>query len=105
MDRYTDEFNFRLNIGNVRHDNMERMDNLVDGAFDKRLTFTGLIGVTGIEQDREIDFDALDEITDKVLAYRPRPPQPKCKRQPRERRPAHHPYHLNRWTHWIRSRT
>ena len=41
-DRYTSEFTFRLNEGNVRHDTMERIDKLVDGAFDKRLTFAAL---------------------------------------------------------------
>ena len=44
-----------------------------------------------MEQDGKLDREALDEITDKVLAYRPRPPQPKRRRQPRERRLAHRP--------------
>ena len=42
MDRYVSEFTFRLNEGNVQHDTMERIDKLVDGAFDKRLTFDAL---------------------------------------------------------------
>ncbi len=42
MDRYTDEFTFRLNEGNVSRDTMERIDKLVDGAFDKRLIFAAL---------------------------------------------------------------
>ena len=41
-DRYLNEFTFRLNEGNVRHDTMERIDKLVEGAFDKRLTFAAL---------------------------------------------------------------
>ena len=44
-----------------------------------------------MEQDGKLDLDALDAITDKVLAFRPRPPQPKRKRQPREKRLAHRP--------------
>ena len=43
-----------------------------------------------MELDGKLDRDALDEITDKVLAYRPRPQPPK-KRQPRARRLAHRP--------------
>ena len=42
MNRYTDEFTFRLNEGNVRYDTMDRIDKLVDGAFVKRLTFATL---------------------------------------------------------------
>ena len=40
-----------------------------------------------MEQDGKLDLDALDEITDRVLAYRPpRPQAPKKKQPARERR-------------------
>ena len=43
-DRYASEFTFRLNEGNVQYDTMDRIGSLVDGSFDKRLTFAALTG-------------------------------------------------------------
>ncbi len=40
--RYVDEFTFRLNQGNVKHHILERLDNLVAGGFNKRLTYKEL---------------------------------------------------------------
>ena len=43
LERYVDEFSFRLNEGNVKHHTLTRLDSLVDGAAGKRLTYKGLI--------------------------------------------------------------
>lgn len=43
IDRYVDEFTFRLNDGNVKHHVMDRISALIIGAFDKRLTYKELV--------------------------------------------------------------
>ena len=43
LDRYVDEFSFRLNEGNVKNHTMTRLDSLVKGTAGKRLTYKGLI--------------------------------------------------------------
>ncbi len=43
LDRYVDEFTFRLNEGNVKNHTMTRLDSFVAGAAGKRLTYKGLI--------------------------------------------------------------
>lgn len=40
--RYLNEFAFRLNEGNVRHDTTDRLDSLLDGIIGSRLTFADL---------------------------------------------------------------
>jgi hypothetical protein len=43
LDRYVDEFAFRLNEGNVKNHTMTRLDSFVTGTKGKRLTYKGLI--------------------------------------------------------------
>jgi transposase-like protein len=43
LERYVDEFAFRLNEGNVRNHTLTRLDNFIDGTAGKRLTYKGLI--------------------------------------------------------------
>ncbi len=43
LDRYVDEFSFRLNDGNVRRHTLDRLDSFVDGMAGKRLTYKALI--------------------------------------------------------------
>jgi transposase-like protein len=43
LDRYVDEFTFRLNEGNVRNHTLTRLDSFIDGTVGKRLTYKGLI--------------------------------------------------------------
>jgi transposase-like protein len=43
LDRYVDEFTFRLNEGNVKNHTMTRLDSLVGASSGKRLTYRGLI--------------------------------------------------------------
>jgi transposase-like protein len=43
LDRYVDEFAFRLNEGNVKNHTMTRLDSFVRGASGKRLTYKALI--------------------------------------------------------------
>ena len=43
LDRYVDEFAFRLNEGNVKNHTMTRLDSFVHGTAGKRLTYKGLI--------------------------------------------------------------
>jgi transposase-like protein len=43
LERYVDEFSFRLNDGNVKHHTLTRLDSLVGGTVGKRLTYKGLI--------------------------------------------------------------
>lgn len=43
LDRYVDEFSFRLNEGNVKRHTMTRLDSFVTGAAGKRLTYKELI--------------------------------------------------------------
>ncbi|MGA9136827.1 MAG: IS1595 family transposase [Methylovirgula sp.] len=43
LDRYIDEFAFRLNEGNVKNHTLTRIDSFVDGVAGKRLTYKGLI--------------------------------------------------------------
>ncbi len=43
LDRYVDEFAFRLNEGNVRNHTLTRLNSFVQGAAGKRLTYKGLI--------------------------------------------------------------
>ncbi len=43
LDRYIDEFAFRLNEGNVKNHTLTRLDSFVDGVVGKRLTYKGLI--------------------------------------------------------------
>jgi hypothetical protein len=43
LERYVDEFTFRLNEGNVKHHTLTRLDSFVDGVAGKRLTYKGLI--------------------------------------------------------------
>ena len=43
LDRYVDEFSFRLNEGNVKNHTLTRLDSFVDGAAGKRLTYKALI--------------------------------------------------------------
>jgi transposase-like protein len=43
LDRYVDEFAFRLNEGNVKNHTMTRLESFVQGAAGKRLTYKGLI--------------------------------------------------------------
>ena len=42
MARYVNEFTFRLNEGSVERHTLERLDSLVSGAFEKRLTYQRL---------------------------------------------------------------
>lgn len=42
LDRYIDEFTFRLNEGNVKNHTMTRLDSFVKGTAGKRLTYKGL---------------------------------------------------------------
>ncbi len=44
IDRYIDEFVFRMNDGNVRVHTLDRIDAMVGCAFGKRLTYANLIG-------------------------------------------------------------
>jgi hypothetical protein len=43
LDRYVDEFSFRLNEGNVKNHTLTRLDSFVTGTKGKRLTYKGLI--------------------------------------------------------------
>ena len=43
LERYVDEFAFRLNEGNVKNHTMTRLDSFIDGTAGKRLTYKGLI--------------------------------------------------------------
>jgi transposase-like protein len=43
LDRYVDEFSFRLNEGNVKNRTLTRLDSFVDGTAGKRLTYKALI--------------------------------------------------------------
>ncbi|QXX73884.1 IS1595 family transposase [Methylovirgula sp. HY1] len=43
LERYVDEFAFRLNEGNVKNHTMTRLESFVDGTAGKRLTYKGLI--------------------------------------------------------------
>ena len=43
LDRYVDEFAFRLNEGNVKNHTLTRLDSFVDGVAGKRLTYKALI--------------------------------------------------------------
>ena len=43
MQLYVDEFAFRLNEGNVRHDTVDRLQSLVKGVTGKRLTYRMLV--------------------------------------------------------------
>lgn len=43
IDRYIDEFTFRMNDGNVKHHTMDRINSMIDGAFGKRLKYADLI--------------------------------------------------------------
>jgi transposase-like protein len=43
LDRYVDEFAFRLNEGNVKNHTLTRLDSFVDGVVGKRLTYKVLI--------------------------------------------------------------
>lgn len=43
LDRYVDEFAFRLNEGNVKNHTMERLESFVAGTDGKRLTYKDLI--------------------------------------------------------------
>ena len=42
LERYVDEFSFRLNEGNVKHHTMTRLDSFVDETAGKRLTYKTL---------------------------------------------------------------
>lgn len=42
LGRYVDEFTFRLNEGNVKRHIMDRLDDLIIGSFNKRLTYVEL---------------------------------------------------------------
>ena len=43
LDRYVDEFSFRLNEGNVKNHTLTRLEKFVDGTAGKRLTYKALI--------------------------------------------------------------
>ena len=43
LDRYVDEFSFRLNEGNVKNHTLTRLESSVDGAAGKRLIYKALI--------------------------------------------------------------
>jgi transposase-like protein len=43
LDRYVDEFAFRLNEGNVKNHTLNRLESFVDGVAGKRLTYKALI--------------------------------------------------------------
>ena len=43
LDRYVDEFSFRLNEGNVKHHTLTRLESFIDGTAGKRLTYKALI--------------------------------------------------------------
>jgi transposase-like protein len=43
LDRYVDEFSFRLNEGNVKNHTLTRLDSFVHGTAGKRLTYKALI--------------------------------------------------------------
>ncbi|MGO9134899.1 MAG: IS1595 family transposase [Methylovirgula sp.] len=43
LERYVDEFSFRLNDGNVKNHTLTRLDSFVDGVAGKRLTYKALI--------------------------------------------------------------
>jgi transposase-like protein len=43
LERYVDEFAFRLNEGNVKNHTLTRLDSFVDGTAGKRLTYKALI--------------------------------------------------------------
>lgn len=43
LNRYVDEFSFRLNEGNVKNHTLTRLDSFVDGTTGKRLTYKALI--------------------------------------------------------------
>ncbi|MBA5249755.1 MAG: IS1595 family transposase [Gammaproteobacteria bacterium] len=44
MERYIDEFVFRLNQGNVKIRTLDRIESMIVGGFGKRLTYKRLIG-------------------------------------------------------------
>jgi hypothetical protein len=44
LQRYVDEFSFRLNEGNVKH-HMTRIDSLLEKSVGVRITYTDLVGV------------------------------------------------------------
>ncbi|NQY42857.1 MAG: IS1595 family transposase [Legionellales bacterium] len=43
IDRYVDEFTFRLNEGNVKIHTLDRISNLLSGAFTKTITYSELV--------------------------------------------------------------
>lgn len=45
IDRYVNEFVFRLNQGNVKNHTLDRIESMLVGGFGKRLTYKRLIGV------------------------------------------------------------
>jgi hypothetical protein len=42
LDRYVDEFTFRLNDGNVKRHTLDRLDSLVRGTMERRITYKEL---------------------------------------------------------------
>lgn len=44
LEKYVDEFTFRLNEGNVKIHTMDRIQSMILGMVGKRLTYKGLIG-------------------------------------------------------------
>ena len=44
IERYVDEFTWRLNDGNVKRHSLERLDSFVDAVTGKRLTYERLTG-------------------------------------------------------------
>ena len=43
LNRYVDEFSFRLNEGNVKNHTLTRLESFIDGTVGKRLTYKALI--------------------------------------------------------------
>ena len=44
IDRYVDEFTFRLNQGNVKIHTLDRIGALIDSSFTKTLKYSTLVG-------------------------------------------------------------
>jgi effector-binding domain-containing protein len=78
MQRYVDEFAFRLNEGNCKVHTMTRIDAMVAKTDGVRLTYKALIAMS----DKN-GMDIFERMVDRVLAYRP-----KSKRKKKAKRKA-----------------
>ena len=75
--RYVNEFAFRLNDGNVRRHTTQRVNALVDGVRNRRLTLQKAGGEMKLPWH-------VEKVVDKVLAYHPKPKSKAAKKRVRK---------------------